>query len=88
MSDGAGREGTRPVRISLPGGFCRDVWPVLGFVEGDIPFMEKLTNSIGHSAKQACLRCALKGKHHAEAKTVRYLYPYRYEGVQNVEPVC
>lgn len=74
-----GRPGSTPLEVNVPtdpglagaGTTSVRVWPVLIAVEGDIPFMEKVTNSIGHSAKHACFRCALAGDWHAEAKTVR-----------------
>lgn len=37
------------------------VRPLLAWFDGDIPFMEKLTNSIGHGAYHACYRCSLNG---------------------------
>lgn len=48
------------------------VWPVLCCAEGDIPFLEKITNSIGHGGKRACFRCALNGIWHAVSRAVRY----------------
>lgn len=47
------------------------VWPVCGWAEGDIPILEKIANSVGHGAKAACLRCALRGVTVKEANTVR-----------------
>ena len=40
-------------------------------MEGDIPWLEKLTNSIGHTAKRACFRCAQNGVWVFSANTVR-----------------
>lgn len=75
----SGKPGTTPISVTIPtdprqpeaGSRTIKIWPVLVAVEGDIPFMEKVTNSIGHSAKHACFRCALSGEWHPEAKTVR-----------------
>jgi len=67
-----GRDGTTPVPVTLDDGSTVRVWPVLAFVEGDIPWLEKLTNSIGHGAKHACYRCAFNGVWHLDANTVRY----------------
>ena len=47
------------------------VWPVCGWAERDIPILEKIANSVGHGAKAACLRCALRGVTVKEANTVR-----------------
>jgi hypothetical protein len=47
------------------------IWPVLGWVSGDIPFLAKMSNSVGHGAKAACYRCALRGVWHKPANTVR-----------------
>lgn len=57
--------------VPLPDGSVLQVWPVLGAVEGDIPWLAKLTNSIGHGGKHACYRCALNGVYLGDAKTVR-----------------
>lgn len=75
----AGRQGSAPLEVTIPTDPCQPqsgsrtvkIWPVLVAVEGDIPFMEKVTKSIGHSAKRACFRCALSGEWRPEAKTVR-----------------
>lgn len=75
----SGTPGSTPIEVRIPtdpkqpaaGSRAVKVWPVLIAVEGDIPFMEKVTNSIGHSAKHACFRCALTGEWHPEARTVR-----------------
>lgn len=69
----AGREGTTPVPVTMQDGSVIKIWPVLGFVEGDIPWLEKLTNSIGHGGKHSCYRCALNGIWHFRANTVRYV---------------
>jgi hypothetical protein len=47
------------------------VWPVLGWVSGDIPFLAKMSNSVGHGAKAACYRCCMQGFWHKHANTVR-----------------
>lgn len=47
------------------------VWPVLGHAEGDIPFMAKLTNSVGHTATHACFHCAMEATYSHEARTNR-----------------
>lgn len=49
-----------------------DVWPVLGCVEGDMPWLEKIIHSLGHAAKRACFKCALNGVWIPEANAVRY----------------
>ena len=38
------------------------LWPVLAYVEGDTPFLSKMSDSVGHAAITACQRCALRGK--------------------------
>lgn len=68
----AGKEGTAPIPVTLPDGRKIRVWPVLACVEGDIPWMEKITNSVGHTAKRACFRCATNGVWIAAANAVRY----------------
>jgi len=50
-------------------------------VEGDIPWMANLINSVGHSGKHACFRCALNGIWGALA------IPYRTRQVY-VHPNC
>lgn len=67
----SGKEGSTPIQVPLDDGSVIDVWPVLGFTEGDIPWLSKLTNSVGHGAKHACYRCGMNGVWHHEAKTVR-----------------
>lgn len=80
----AGRAGSTPIPVSLGDGSVLNVWPVLGFAEGDIPWLAKLTNSIGHSGKHACYRCALNGVWHPEARTVRYaLYTPHHTACQS-----
>ena len=66
-----GRPGSTPLPLTLHDGSEVDVWPVLGFVEGDIPWLEMVTNSIGHGAARACFRCALNGVYNWVAKTIR-----------------
>lgn len=56
-----GLPGSRPLDIQRPDGVWIKVWPILGQVEGDIPFLAKLTNSIGHNGSHACYHCALEG---------------------------
>lgn len=56
----------------MPDGSVLSIWPVLCCVEGDIPWMQKLTNSIGHGGKRACFRCAQNGVWVFAANTVRY----------------
>ena len=34
--------------------------PVLGWVSGDLPFMQKAQNGLGHSSKLGCYRCGLR----------------------------
>ena len=61
------------------------MWPVLCCVEGDIPWLEKLTNSIGHTAKRACFRCAQNGVWDVSTNTVRsVLVAYEYK----LYPAC
>lgn len=67
----AGKDGTTPIELMLEDGSVIMVWPVLAFAEGDIPWLAKLTNSVGHGAKHACYRCAFNGVWHFDAKTVR-----------------
>lgn len=57
----------------MPDGTVLRIWPVLCCVEGDIPWMQKLTNSIGHGGKRACFRCAQNGVWVFAANTVRYV---------------
>ena len=71
---GVGKLNTRPIEADLiVHGQPKTIkiWPVLDFVEGDIPFMEKLTNSIGHAAKHPCFRCGLNGMWQPVPRTVR-----------------
>ena len=76
-SDHAGREGSTPLALTLEDGSILKVWPVLGFAEGDIPWMALLSNSIGHGGKHACYRCAFNGEWDPAAKTVRCVHlPY------------
>ena len=68
----AGRDGSTPIHVELDDGSFIKVWPVLGWVEGDIPWLSMLTNSIGHAGKHSCFRCALNGIWHTAARAVRY----------------
>jgi hypothetical protein len=47
-------------------------WPVLAYVEGDTPFMSKLSEGVGHTAMRACQRCSLWGISDSGSGTVRY----------------
>jgi len=47
------------------------VWPVLASIEGDIPFMTKMVNSLGHAATVACFKCALQATWVQTAKANR-----------------
>ena len=68
----AGNPTGTPLRMQLvPGGPEHDVWPILANAEGDIPIMEKLTNSIGHAGLHACYRCALNAETIREARCAR-----------------
>lgn len=71
----AGREGSEPLLIDNGGEQPLKVWPVLCCAEGDIPWLSKLKNSIGHTGVHACYDCALEGIYHNGAKTVRYCPP-------------
>ena len=59
--------------IQRPDGVWIKVWPILGQVEGDIPFLAKLTNSIGHGGTHACYHCALEATWVSGANTNRYV---------------
>ena len=73
--DGAGVDKTSPFEFemrdfTLPGEsevVTVKQWPVLAAAEGDMPMMEKFMLSCGHSAKEACSRCAEQGTHLARA---------------------
>lgn len=69
----AGLPGSRPLDIQRPDGVWVKVWPVLGQVEGDIPFLAKIMNSIGHGGKNACFHCALQATWIPAAKTNRFV---------------
>lgn len=69
--DGVGKEGTTPIPVTLHDGSVLNIWPVLGWVEGDIPWLAHMTNSVGHGGKHSCFRCALNGVWNFMARTVR-----------------
>lgn len=72
ISERAGVPGSTPLDMQRPDGEWVKVWPILGQVEGDIPFLVKLTNSIGHTGKHACFHCALEGTWVPSANTHRF----------------
>lgn len=69
----AGRPGSEPLLVDNGGERPLKVWPVLCCAEGDIPWLTKLRNSIGHAGVHACYDCSLEGSYHHGAKTVRYV---------------
>lgn len=83
----AGTPGSEPLHVQTPDGVWVDVWPVLGQVEGDIPFMAKLTNSVGHGATHACYHCAIEATWSKTASTNRCAPINRHRPPQDLEHV-
>lgn len=68
----AGRAST-PFQLQLSASSTVPHWPVLGLLQGDTPFMEKLFKLASHGSYGACYRCSLEGEHIAGA--VRCVFP-------------
>lgn len=55
-----------------------DLWPVLAFVEGDIPFMGKFSKACGHSAICGCQRCGIRGDNAGSSSAVKCVPQYAW----------
>jgi hypothetical protein len=57
----------RPFKLELTANETVSHWPVLGMLQGDTPFMERLFKLVGHGSYGPCYRCCLEGSHIAGA---------------------